>query len=88
MRAEQHDNTQLSTFRRAESLRLQLDAFQEHLAEVDSVIGDLIKYSSTELESFWLIRNLIVRRISELRNEFEKLEEGYCHHPATTKGLR
>ncbi len=73
---KQHDSALPSTLGRAESLRLQLDAFQKHLAEVDSVIGDLTKYSSTELESFWLIRKLIVRRTSELRNELEKLEDG------------
>ena len=55
-----------------ETMRLELDAFQKHLAEVESVIGELITYHATELESFWFIRRLILKNIDELRQEIEK----------------
>ena len=61
----------VSQLKNAESLRQQLRTFQEHLAEVDAVIGELTKHSSPEVESFWLIRTLIVRRMTALRSEIE-----------------
>jgi len=44
------------------------------LAVGDSVITDLVKYGPAELESFWLIRRLIVKRIGQLQNEIKETE--------------
>jgi len=68
---DSHDSLR-SKVRNLETMRLELDAFQKHLAEVESVIGELITYHSTELESFWFIRRLILKNIDELRQEIEK----------------
>lgn len=75
MQADRDENLLLSAVRRTESLRLQLDAFNKHLAEVDSLIEDLTRYAPTELESFWLTRRLITKRIDELQSEINKLAE-------------
>ena len=60
--------------RNFKTMRLELEAFQKHLVEVDSVIGELTRYQSTELESFWFIKRLILKKMDELQNDIRKLE--------------
>ena len=68
-------NLLLSRVRYPESLKLQLDAFQAHLTEVESVIQSLYKYSPTEVDLFLFIRKLIVAKIEQLKKQIATLEK-------------
>ncbi len=75
MQTGDDENLLLAAVKNLESLKVQLYTFQGHLEQVKSVLGEMVKYSSTELESFRLIRNLIMRKIGDLKAEIEKLEQ-------------
>ena len=76
MQTDEDVNLLLSQARYPESLKLQLDVFQAHLKEVESVLQSLYKYSPTEVDSYLLIRKLIVRKIEQLKKQIAALEEG------------
>ena len=63
MQTDDDTNLLLSRTRYPESLKLQFDAFQAHLIEVESVIQSLYEYFPTEVDSFLFIRKLIVAKI-------------------------
>ncbi len=54
-------------------LYYQLDVFQSHLREVESIIQFLLKYSPTEVDSYRLIEKLIKARIQQLNEQIATL---------------
>ncbi len=75
-------NLLLPAVRNLESLKVQLYTFQGHLKQVESVRREMVKYSSTELESFRLKRNLIMRKIGDLQAEIGALEREKARPPS------
>jgi hypothetical protein len=67
-------NLLLSRIRYPDSLKLQLDAFQTHLREVDLLIKSISVSSPTELESYRLIRKLVKEKIEKLKVQISALE--------------
>ena len=75
MQTDDDTNILLSRVRYPESLKLQLNVFQAHLTEVNSVIQSLSRYSPTEVDSFWFIKKLIVAKIKQLKKQIATIEK-------------
>jgi hypothetical protein len=78
-----NDDFSLPLFRTGdpESLRFQLEAFQTHLNEIESVIPSLSKFCPEEVESFLLIRKLVNVKIEQLKHQIKMLEEDSHEFP-------